>query len=381
MANKSVKEFKFSPAFGFTGSAGKTEIKSYLRGGSAKKTEPVKRAVGGSMFKPVSKPMPKPAPKPMPKPAPKPAPKVAPAAKMQPAAMPPQNVSGQKPMGPLVQKAQSPQMASPLTQMASIPPGAGPAGGMSPTGGMSGMNPASSGMPGMSPAGGKQLDPSVMSWSGAGPTGGGTSDILNIGGMQFDRGAMLRNIASLPESIRSKGSLGTPSPFDDTFPPPGAGPAGGMSPAGGMPGMSPAGGMAQANSGMAQPAQAQPRWSPNDREFAKGGAACACGGKVMKKGGSSKLSKSEKKMAVGLIKQMSQQAVQTGRMPGMPAPRAKAVPVASQTPLIGMKKGGAKVGKVMSEYGKGELHSGSKSGPVVKDRKQAIAIALGASRK
>jgi hypothetical protein len=30
----------------------------------------------------------------------------------------------------------------------------------------------------------------------------------------------------------------------------------------------------------------------------------------------------------------------------------------------------------MREYGKGELHSGSKKGPVVKSRKQAIAIAM-----
>lgn len=36
----------------------------------------------------------------------------------------------------------------------------------------------------------------------------------------------------------------------------------------------------------------------------------------------------------------------------------------------------AKVGKVMHEYKMGELHSGSKSGPAVKSRKQAIAIAL-----
>ena len=35
-----------------------------------------------------------------------------------------------------------------------------------------------------------------------------------------------------------------------------------------------------------------------------------------------------------------------------------------------------KVAKVMREYGKGELHSGSKKGPVVKSRKQAIAISL-----
>jgi len=30
----------------------------------------------------------------------------------------------------------------------------------------------------------------------------------------------------------------------------------------------------------------------------------------------------------------------------------------------------------MREYDKGELHSGSKKGPVVKSRKQAIAIAM-----
>ena len=43
---------------------------------------------------------------------------------------------------------------------------------------------------------------------------------------------------------------------------------------------------------------------------------------------------------------------------------------------LGKAKGGqAKVGKVMREFGKGKLHSGKK-GPVVKSRKQAIAIAL-----
>jgi hypothetical protein len=39
------------------------------------------------------------------------------------------------------------------------------------------------------------------------------------------------------------------------------------------------------------------------------------------------------------------------------------------------KKQTAKVGKVMSEYKAGGLHSG-KGGPVVKSRKQAIAISL-----
>lgn len=35
-----------------------------------------------------------------------------------------------------------------------------------------------------------------------------------------------------------------------------------------------------------------------------------------------------------------------------------------------------KVSKVMHEYGKGQLHSGSAKGPVVTNRKQAVAIAL-----
>ena len=40
-----------------------------------------------------------------------------------------------------------------------------------------------------------------------------------------------------------------------------------------------------------------------------------------------------------------------------------------------MTKGQKKVGRVMREFKKGELHSGKK-GPVVKSRKQAVAIAL-----
>lgn len=144
---------------------------------------------------------------------------------------------------------------------------------------------------------------------------------------------------------------------------------------------------------------------------AKGGSVgCACGGSCakcgggMKKGGSSsKLSKGEKKMAAGLINQMAKQAAVTGRVPGvpspaqdagqvisratarpMPAPGARGVPVAPQSPLVAMKHGGAKqakVSKVMHEFGSGKLHSGSKKGPVVKDQKQAVAIALSEARK
>ncbi len=40
-----------------------------------------------------------------------------------------------------------------------------------------------------------------------------------------------------------------------------------------------------------------------------------------------------------------------------------------------------KVKKVMHEYKEGTLHSGSKKGPVVGSRKQAIAIGLNEARK
>lgn len=45
------------------------------------------------------------------------------------------------------------------------------------------------------------------------------------------------------------------------------------------------------------------------------------------------------------------------------------------------KKGQAKVKKVLSEFKSHKLHSGSKKGPEVKNRRQAIAIALSEARK
>lgn len=41
----------------------------------------------------------------------------------------------------------------------------------------------------------------------------------------------------------------------------------------------------------------------------------------------------------------------------------------------------SKVETVMGEYKRGTLHSGSKTGPVVKSRKQAVAIALDEARR
>lgn len=40
-----------------------------------------------------------------------------------------------------------------------------------------------------------------------------------------------------------------------------------------------------------------------------------------------------------------------------------------------------KVKKVMGEFSKGELHSGSKNGPVVTNPKQAVAIGYSEARK
>ena len=40
-----------------------------------------------------------------------------------------------------------------------------------------------------------------------------------------------------------------------------------------------------------------------------------------------------------------------------------------------------KVEKVMKEFKQGKLHSGSKKGPTVSNRKQAIAIALSEAKK
>lgn len=45
------------------------------------------------------------------------------------------------------------------------------------------------------------------------------------------------------------------------------------------------------------------------------------------------------------------------------------------------RKKSSKVETVLHEYKEGKLHSGSKKGPKVKSRKQAVAIALSEARK
>lgn len=46
-----------------------------------------------------------------------------------------------------------------------------------------------------------------------------------------------------------------------------------------------------------------------------------------------------------------------------------------------VKKAAKKVKKVIKEFEKGELHSGSKKGPKVKSKKQAIAIGYSEAKK
>jgi len=85
-------------------------------------------------------------------------------------------------------------------------------------------------------------------------------------------------------------------------------------------------------------------------------------------------------------------------MRGMAESKARrAMPVAPREPMIQLprapqggimtyakggkvSKGEKKIGKVMGEYKRGELHSGSKKGPVVTNPKQAKAIALSEAR-
>lgn len=91
------------------------------------------------------------------------------------------------------------------------------------------------------------------------------------------------------------------------------------------------------------------------------------------------------KAGLGMLQDKSKLGIMGNKNPGI---ARKSVPVAPKQPMIApYKAGGAvpkagayKIPKVMSEFKSGELHSGSKSGPVVKSRKQAVAIALSEAR-
>jgi hypothetical protein len=67
-------------------------------------------------------------------------------------------------------------------------------------------------------------------------------------------------------------------------------------------------------------------------------------------------------------------------MPGGEGPMNKPALVAKYAKGGHVKKGEQKIGRVMEEFTKGKLHSGSKEGPKVKSTKQAVAIALNEAR-
>lgn len=125
--------------------------------------------------------------------------------------------------------------------------------------------------------------------------------------------------------------------------------------------------------------------SGNFRHFAEGGLSEKLGppekGVSYKaKGGSAKHVPYGKSYKIAAPSLPSAMAVPKNPKPKAPASLARIA--ASNNPAMMMKKGGsAKVKKVMHEFKAGELHSGSKKGPVVKSRKQAIAIALSEAGK
>jgi Family of unknown function (DUF6496) len=79
--------------------------------------------------------------------------------------------------------------------------------------------------------------------------------------------------------------------------------------------------------------------------------------------------------------------IDEGREYAMPVPGPGPLDVALPgmamvaPPSPGRYAKGGKVQKVMREYKEGKLHSGSKKGPLVKNREQAVAIALSEARK
>ena len=90
-------------------------------------------------------------------------------------------------------------------------------------------------------------------------------------------------------------------------------------------------------------------------------------------------------LKMAALKAQATRGGQSGGMPGRrPMPAPMAAQMGRQAPQMdgqaNMMKTGGKVAKVMGEFKSGALHSGSKSGPEVKSRKQAVAIALSEAR-
>lgn len=118
-------------------------------------------------------------------------------------------------------------------------------------------------------------------------------------------------------------------------------------------------------------------------------SAYAKGGKVMEKATGESYPSRKAMMKHEMAetpRTQREEVVQRASIKGLPPRRS--VPVAPTAPLVAMKMGGgvskagmSKIPKVMGEFKAGELHSGSKTGPVVKNQKQAVAIAMSEARK
>jgi len=67
-------------------------------------------------------------------------------------------------------------------------------------------------------------------------------------------------------------------------------------------------------------------------------------------------------------------------MPGGQGPMSKPAMASKYAKGGAVTKGDKKIGRVMTEFTEGKLHSGSKEGPKVKSTKQAVAIALNEAR-
>jgi len=108
-----------------------------------------------------------------------------------------------------------------------------------------------------------------------------------------------------------------------------------------------------------------------------GGKACS----GYEKGGPKKVAKAMKREPEAMVRK----EVALLKKAGAPKAIIEHEVRESKSP-IAMQKGGMskmdmKMGKVMREYGDRELHSGSKEGPVVRNPKQALAIAYSEGRK
>jgi hypothetical protein len=115
-------------------------------------------------------------------------------------------------------------------------------------------------------------------------------------------------------------------------------------------------------------------------EFTFGEAKAKPAAKGYEKGGMKKVAKAMKREPEAMVRK----EVALLKKAGAPKAIIEHEVRESKSP-IAMQKGGMskmdkKVGKVMGEFKAGDLHSG-KNGPVVKNPKQAIAIALSEGRK